>query len=159
MLDPELVEFFNDFKKEMKDEMNSSFNSFKDEMKSEMNSSIGSLRDEMKSEMNSSIGSLRDEMNSNNNSIRAELDSIKERLTSLENICTIIQEEHTYKLDLLLDYASANIEKHEEYDKKFNKIDNKLFIHDTKLAIIESSDFYQKMIKGKGKSNLRNAML
>lgn len=103
-------------------------------------------------EMNSKMDSFKDE-------IKSELVNIKERLTSVENTCTVIEKEHGEKLDLLLDYASGNIEKHEEYDKKFNKVDNKLFIHDAKLAIIEGSDVYKKMIKGKGKSNLKNAIL
>ena len=143
MLDPELVEFFNNFK----EEMNSNIGSLREEM----NSNIGSLRDDM----NFNIGSLRNEMNS----LRDEMNSINERLTSLEHTCTIIEKEHGEKLDLLLDYASANIEKHEEYDKKFDEVDRRLFTHDAKLAIIEGSDFYKKNIKGKGKSNLRNAIL
>lgn len=127
MLDPELVDFFNDFKKEIKDELSS------------MNGKIDSMENE--------IGSMKSEMGSMN-----------ERITSLERICTVIEKEHGEKLDLLLDYASANIEKHEIYDKKFDEIDRKLFIHDAKLAIIEGSDLYKKNIKGKGKSNLRNAL-
>ena len=151
MVDPELIEVLSSFKNEIKDEMNSSINCLRDEMDSKI--------DFLRTEMNSNIGSLRDEMNSNNNSIRAELESIKERLTSVENTCTVIQVEHGYKLDLLLDYATANIEKHEEYDKKFNKIDNELFIHNAKLAIIEDSEIYKKAIKNKCSSNLRNATL
>lgn len=127
MLDPELVDFFNDFKKEIKEELSS------------MNGKIDSMENE--------IGSMKSEMGSMN-----------ERITSLERICTVIEKEHGEKLDLLLDYASANIEKHEIYDKKFDEIDRKLFIHDAKLAIIEGSDLYKKNIKGKGKSNLRNAL-
>lgn len=65
-----------------------------------------------------------------NDEIKDELVIIKERLTSVENKCTVIEKEHGEKLDLLLD-----------------------------LAIIEGSDVYQKMIKGKGKSNLKNAIL
>lgn len=126
MLDPELVDFFNDFKKEIKEELSS------------MNGKIDSMENE--------IGSMKSEMGSMN-----------ERITSLERICTVIEKEHGEKLDLLLDYASANIEKHEIYDKKFDEIDRKIFIHDAKLAIIEGSDLYKKNIKGKGKSNLRNA--
>lgn len=147
MVDPELIEVLSSFK----DEIYSKIDSLRDEMISNNNS--------LRNEMNSNIDSLRDEMISNNNSIKAELESIKERLTSVENTCTVIEKEHGYKLDLLLEYASANIEKHEEYDKKFNKIDNRLFIHDAKLAIIEGSDIYKKAIKGKGKSNLKNAIL
>ena len=140
MVYPELIEFLTN---EIKDKIDS----FKNEIKGEMNS----FKDEIKGEMNSFKGEI--------NSFRDELADIKERLTSIENRCTIIEEEHGRKLDLLLDYASANIEKHEEYDKRFGKVDNKLFIHDAKLAIIEGSDIYQKMIKGKGKSNLRNVIL
>lgn len=134
MLDPELVDFFNDFKKEIKEELSS------------MNGKIDSMENEIGS-MKSDIGSMKSEMGSMN-----------ERITSLERICTIIEKEHGEKLDLLLDYASANIEKHEIYDKKFDEIDRKIFIHDAKLAIIEGSDLYKKNIKGKGKSNLRNAL-
>lgn len=176
MLDPELVEFFNNFKEEMKDEMNSSINSLRDEM----NSNIGSLRDEMNSnysaledKIDSNYSALDDKINSSNKSIwkelslirketaalREDVDTINIRLTSLENTCTVIEKEHGDKLDLLLDYAAANIEKHKEYDKKFDKVDRRLFIHDAKLANIEGSDFYKKNIKGKEKSNLRNAIL
>ena len=154
MVDSELLEVLTNFTDEIKDKMNS----FKDEIKGE----IDSFKSEIKGEMNSFKREIKGEMNSfkgEMNSFRDELADIKERLTSIENKCTVIEEEHGRKLDLLLDYASSNIEKHEEYDKRFDRIDNKLFIHDAKLAIIEGSDIYQKMIKGKGKSNLRNAIL
>ena len=165
MLDPELVEFFNNFKEEMKDEMNSSISSLRDEM----NSNYSALEDKI----DSNYSSLDDKINSSNKSIwkelslirketaalREDVDTINIRLTSLEHTCTVIEKEHGDKLDLLLDYAAANIEKHKEYDKKFEEVDRRLFIHDAKLANIEGSDFYKKNIKGKEKSNLRNAIL
>ena len=151
MVDPELVEVLTSFTSEIKDQMDS----FKSEIKDEMDS----FKSEIKDEMNSFKSEIKDEMNSFKDEVKGELVDIKERLTSVENTCTVIEKEHGYKLDLLLEYASANIEKHEEYDKNFNKIDNRLFIHDAKLAIIEGSDIYKKAIKGKGKSNLKNAIL
>ena len=120
---------------------------------------LSSHKEELKNQMDSFTSEIKDEMNSFKTEIKGELEIINERLTSVENKCTIIEEEHGKKLDLLLEYASANIEKHEEYDKNFDKINNKLFNHDVKLAIIEGSDLYKKAIKGKGKSNLRNAVL
>ena len=118
MLDPELVEFFNNFKEEIKDEMNFSINSLRDEM----NSNYSSLEDKI----NSNYSALDDKINSSNKSIwkelslirketaslREDVDTINIRLTSLEHTCTVIEKEHGDKLDLLLDYAAANIEKH-----------------------------------------------
>lgn len=51
--------------------------------------------------------------------IKEKVVSINERLYSLENIVTVMQYEHGRKLDFLLDYAKANMEKHDEYDKQF----------------------------------------
>lgn len=140
MVDPELVEVLTSFT----DNITENMNSFKDKIIEDMNS--------FKSE-------IKEDMNSFKNEIKEDIHSLDERLTSLERTCTVIEKEHGEKLDLLLDYASANIEKHEEYDKKHDEIDRKLFIHDAKLAIIEGSDFYKKNIKGTGKSNLKNAIL
>ena len=187
MLDPELVEFFNNFKEEMKDEMNSSISSLRDEMNSnysaledKIDSNYSALNDKidfnysaLEDKIDSNYSSLDDKINSSNKSIwkelslirketaalREDVDTINIRLTSLEHTCTVIEKEHGDKLDLLLDYAAANIEKHKEYDKKFEEVDRRLFIHDAKLANIEGSDFYKKNIKGKEKSNLRNAIL
>lgn len=136
MVDPELIEVLTSFKDEIKDEMNS----FKTEIKGEMDS----FKTEIKGEMNS---------------FRGELDSIKDRLSSVENICTVIQEEHGKKLDLLLDYASANIEKYQEYDRNFQRIDDKLFDYDVRLGIIEGSELYKKALKSKGNSTLGKASL
>lgn len=154
MLDPELVEFFNNFKEEMKDEMNSSISSLRDEM----NSNYSALDDKINSS-NKSIWKELSLIRKETAALREDVDTINIRLTSLEHTCTVIEKEHGDKLDLLLDYAAANIEKHKEYDKKFEEVDRRLFIHDAKLANIEDSDFYKKNIKGKEKSNLRNAIL
>lgn len=97
---------------------------------------------------------LKSDMNSMYTELKKDINSINERLQSVENICTVIEKEHGEKLDLLLDYASANIEKHEEYDKKLEHFDNKFFDHDVRIGIIESSDWYKKMVKGKGNSSL-----
>lgn len=140
MVDKELFEVLSNWKDELKGEMNS----MRDELKSDMNS----MRDELKNDMNSMYVELKGDIN-----------SINQRLQSLENVCTVMQKEHGEKLDLLLDYASANIEKHEDYDKKIEHFDNKFFDHDVRLGIIESSSLYKKMIKGKGNSNLTTASL
>lgn len=124
MVDSELVKLLSDWKEELKGNMDA-------------------MRDELKSDINSIYSELKKDIN-----------SINQRLQSVENICTVIQKEHGEKLDLLLDYASANIEKHEEYDKKIEHFENKFFDHDVRLGIIEGSDWYKKMIKGKGNSNL-----
>ncbi len=135
MVDSELVKLLSDWKEELKGNMDA----MRDELKSDMNA----MHDELKSDMNSIYSELKKDIN-----------SINQRLQSVENICTVIQKEHGEKLDLLLDYASANIEKHEEYDKKIEHFENKFFDHDVRLGIIEGSDWYKKMIKGKGNSNL-----
>ncbi len=135
VVDSELVKLLSDWKEELKGNMDA----MRDELKSDMNA----MHDELKSDMNSIYSELKKDIN-----------SINQRLQSVENICTVIQKEHGEKLDLLLDYASANIEKHEEYDKKIEHFENKFFDHDVRLGIIEGSDWYKKMIKGKGNSNL-----
>lgn len=135
MVDSELVKLLSDWKEELKGNMDA----MRDELKSDMNA----MHDELKSDMNAIYSELKKDIN-----------SINQRLQSVENICTVIQKEHGEKLDLLLDYASANIEKHEEYDKKIEHFENKFFDHDVRLGIIEGSDWYKKMIKGKGNSNL-----
>jgi len=135
VVDSELVKLLSDWKEELKGNMDA----MRDELKSDMNA----MHDELKSDMNAIYSELKKDIN-----------SINQRLQSVENICTVIQKEHGEKLDLLLDYASANIEKHEEYDKKIEHFENKFFDHDVRLGIIEGSDWYKKMIKGKGNSNL-----
>lgn len=59
------------------------------------------------------------------------------RLTSLENIVTKIEYEHSKKLDLLLDYAKGNIEKHATYDADITQINSKLFNHDIRIDVLE----------------------
>lgn len=140
MVDKELLEVLSNWKDELKSDMNS----IRDELKSEMNS----MRDELKGDMDSMYAELKGDIN-----------SINKRLQSLENICTVMQKEHGEKLDLLLDYASANIEKHEEYDKKMEHFDNKLFDHDVRLGIIEGSSWYKKMLKGNRNSSLSTTSL
>lgn len=158
MVDPELIEVLTSFKNEIIGEMNS----FKTEIKGEMNSFKAEIKDEMdsfKTEIKDEMDSFKTEIKGEMNSFRSELDSIKDRLSSVENICTVIQEEHGKKLDLLLDYASANMEKHEEYDRNFERIDDKLFDYDVRLSIIEGSELYKKAIKSKGTSTLGKASL
>ncbi len=157
MVDSELVKLLSDWKEELKgnmdamrDELKSDMNAMRDELKSDMDA----MRDELKSDMNAMHDELKSDMNAIYSELKKDINSINQRLQSVENICTVIQKEHGEKLDLLLDYASANIEKHEEYDKKIEHFENKFFDHDVRLGIIEGSDWYKKMIKGKGNSNL-----
>lgn len=120
---------------------------------------LSNWKDELKSDMNSMRDELKGDMNSMHAELKGDISSINKRLQSLENICTVMQKEHGEKLDLLLDYASANIEKHEEYDKKMEHFDNKLFDHDVRLGIIEGSSWYKKMITGNRNSSLSTTSL
>ena len=81
--------------------------------------------------------------------IKAKVVSIDERLCSLENIVTVMQYEHGRKLDLLLDYAKANMEKHDEYDKQFAYMNAKFFDYDIRLSVIEDSAYYKKVMEEK----------
>ena len=72
-------------------------------------------------------------------SYNARFEAIENRLTALENITTKIEYEHGRKLDLLLDYAKASIEKHEQYDKYFLDIHTQLLEHDTRIEILEEA--------------------
>ena len=72
-------------------------------------------------------------------SYNARFEAIENRLIALENITTKIEYEHGRKLDLLLDYAKASIEKHEQYDKDFLDIHTQLLEHDTRIEILEEA--------------------
>lgn len=189
MVDPELVEILFNWKEELnakldsfknefyakldsfKDEFNAKLDSFKDEMYAFRNE-MYTFKDEMYSFRNE-MYAFKDEMYTFKNETQGAIDSLRydiykinnklifmeQRLTSVENICTVMQEEHGKKLDLLLEYTTTNIKQHEDYDKSFQKVNNKLFEHDAKFSIIEGSDIYQKMIKGKSKSNLGKTSL
>ena len=65
--------------------------------------------------------------------------SIEERLSSLERITTKMEYEHGRKLDILLDYAQANIEKHAQYDQEFFDIHAQLFDHSNRIEILEEA--------------------
>lgn len=81
--------------------------------------------------------------------IKEKVVSIDERLYSLENIVTVMQYEHGRKLDFLLDYAKANMEKHDEYDKQFAYMNAKFFDYDIRLSVIEDSAYYKKVMEEK----------
>lgn len=127
---------------------------WKDEIKNEFKNEMNSFKTEIKDEMNSFKTEVKDEINLFEYRVTNKLILMDQKITSIGNICTTMQKDHSEKLNLLLDYASANIEKHDEYDKNFQRVDNKLFDHDVRLAIVEGSDLYKKLIKGKGKSAL-----
>lgn len=110
-----------------------------------------------KYEILSEFSCLRDEFHSFRDDINARFDSLEKRVISLENTCTILEKEHGDKLDLLLDYVSANIEKHEKYDKNFELTKNTLFDHDVRLGIIESTPSYKKYVKTS--KNLKSALI
>ena len=77
------------------------------------------------------------------------MDSIDERLSALEDVVTVMQYEHGRKLDLLLDYAKASIEKHEQYDKQFDYVYSKMFDYDVRLSVIEDSEHFQNVMAKK----------
>ena len=81
--------------------------------------------------------------------MKDKVNSIDERLSSLENIVTVMQYEHGRKLDLLLDYAKANMEKHDEYDRQFAYMNAKFFDYDIRLSIIEDSEYYKRIMEEK----------
>ena len=132
---------------EMKDKVDSLY-SMKDKIESidEINSKVDSLysmKDKIESidEINSKVDSLY--------SMKDKVDSIDERLSALEDVVTVMQYEHGRKLDLLLDYAKASIEKHEQYDKQFDYVYSKMFDYDVRLSVIEDSEHFQNVMAKK----------
>lgn len=117
----------------------------------ELISILNSMKDQIIS-VNDRINSMDDKMNSMSNDIaeiKDKVNSIDERVTSLENVLTIIEHEHGNKLDILLDHAKANIEKHYQFESIFTKIEEKFLNHDIRLANIESSEEYKRVINAK----------
>ncbi len=102
-----------------------------------------SMKDKIESidEINSKVDSLY--------SMKDKVDSIDERLSALEDVVTVMQYEHGRKLDLLLDYAKASIEKHEQYDKQFDYVYSKMFDYDVRLSVIEDSEHFQNVMAKK----------
>ena len=132
---------------EMKDKVDSLY-SMKDKIESidEIKSKVDSLysmKDKIESidEINSKVDSLY--------SMKDKVDSIDERLSALEDVVTVMQYEHGRKLDLLLDYAKASIEKHEQYDKQFDYVYSKMFDYDVRLSVIEDSEHFQNVMAKK----------
>lgn len=113
-----------------------------DEIKSKVDS-LYSMKDKIESidEINSKVDSLY--------SMKDKVDSIDERLSALEDVVTVMQYEHGRKLDLLLDYAKASIEKHEQYDKQFDYVYSKMFDYDVRLSVIEDSEHFQNVMAKK----------
>lgn len=70
--------------------------------------------------------------------VDGRLDNHDAQFVSLGNIITKMEYEHGKKLDLLLDYAKANIEKHEQYDESLSQINAKIFNHDIRINILEN---------------------
>lgn len=113
-----------------------------DEIRSKVDSLYG-MKDKIESidEINSKVDSLY--------SMKDKVDSIDERLSALEDVVTVMQYEHGRKLDLLLDYAKASIEKHEQYDKQFDYVYSKMFDYDVRLSVIEDSEHFQNVMAKK----------
>lgn len=114
-----------------------------------MNQKIDSLY-EMKNKVDS-LYEMKDKVDSLYE-MKDKVNSIDKRLSSLENIVTVMQYEHGRKLDLLLDYAKANMEKHEEYDKQFAYMHSKFFDYDVRLSVIEDSEYYKRVMAEKNES-------
>ncbi len=99
-----------------------------------------SLKQELinfKSETNHRLGTFKQELTNFKSEINHRLDNLDNELVCLQNSFTKMEYEHSKKLDLLLDYANANIEKHEQYDKSFSQIDTKILNHDIQIEILE----------------------
>ena len=113
-----------------------------DEIRSKVDS-LYSMKDKIESidEIRSKVDSLY--------SMKDKVDSIDERLSALEDVVTVMQYEHGRKLDLLLDYAKASIEKHEQYDKQFDYVYSKMFDYDVRLSVIEDSEHFQNVMAKK----------
>ena len=79
-----------------------------------------------------------DKIDAHLNIVDTRLDDHDAQFISLGNIITKMEYEHGKKLDLLLDYAKATMEKHEQYDKSLSQIDAKLFNHDIRINILEN---------------------
>ncbi len=113
-----------------------------DEIRSKVDS-LYSMKDKIESidEIRSKVDSLYE--------MKDKVDSIDERLSALEDVVTVMQYEHGRKLDLLLDYAKASIEKHEQYDKQFDYVYSKMFDYDVRLSVIEDSEHFQNVMAKK----------
>ena len=123
-----------------------------DEIRSKVDSLYG-MKDKIESidEIRSKVDSLyemKDKVDSLY-SMKDKVDSIDERLSALEDVVTVMQYEHGRKLDLLLDYAKASIEKHEQYDKQFDYVYSKMFDYDVRLSVIEDSEHFQNVMAKK----------
>ena len=95
-----------------------------------------------------SIDEIRDKVDSLC-TLKDKVESIDERLSALEDVVTVMQYEHGRKLDLLLDYAKASIEKHEQYNKQFDYVYAKMFDYDVRLSVIEDSEHFQNVMAKK----------
>ena len=122
---------------EMKDKVDSLY-----EMKDKVDS-LYAMKDKIES-----IDEIRDKVDSLC-TLKDKVDSLDERLSALEDVVTVMQYEHGRKLDLLLDYAKASIEKHEQYDKQFDYVYSKMFDYDVRLSVIEDSEHFQNVMAKK----------
>ena len=122
---------------EMKDKVDSLY-----EMKDKVDS-LYAMKDKIES-----IDEIRDKVDSLC-TLKDKVDSIDERLSALEDVVTVMQYEHGRKLDLLLDYAKASIEKHEQYNKQFDYVYAKMFDYDVRLSVIEDSEHFQNVMAKK----------
>ena len=108
--------------------------------KSETNHRLGTFKQELtnfKSEINHRLDTFKQELTNFKSETNHRLDNLDNELVCLQNSFTKMEYEHSKKLDLLLDYANANIEKHEQFDKSFSQIDNKILNHDIQIEILE----------------------
>ena len=104
---------------------------------------LSSFKDELKSEMSS----FKDEVN-------ARFDAVEERLSLVENTCTVMQYEHGKKLETIFDYIKEDLEKHENYENRFNQVDSKLADYSIRLSIVESTGAYKSALDLMKKENL-----
>ena len=103
----------------------------------EVTSSLKQELTNFKSEINHRLDTFKQELTNFKSEINHRLDNLDNELVCLQNSFTKMEYEHSKKLDLLLDYANANIEKHEQYDKSFSQIDTKILNHDIQIEILE----------------------
>ena len=105
-------------------------NDLRDELHQDMKKMNDNLRDELHQDMKKMNDDLRDEFNH-------KFDNLEKKVDDISRSVAVIEQEHGYKIDTLLNYASANTEKHEEYDKIFNKHDDILENHDARIYKLE----------------------
>jgi len=123
-MDSKLDARFEKFEEKINNTIDVKFESFKIEMDERMNSKFKDFKEQFSLELSDVL-----------HDITATIDSKFSKMEEKINKRFALQDK---KIDLLLEYSKDNLRKHDDYDRKFSKIDSKLLNHDLRLNSLEA---------------------